>query len=135
MRVETQTAAISKGRLWTGRILTILVVLFLLFDAGIKFTHSPQMLQICAQMGLPVHLLPIIGTILLVCTVLYAIPQTAALGALFLTGYLGGAVAIQMRAGKPVFDTLFPVIFAVLVWATIFLRDDRLRVLLPLRSQ
>ena len=133
MEVDRQTAAVSKGRLWTGRTLTILVVLFLLFDAGIKFTHSPQMLQICAQLGLAAHLLPIIGIILLVCTVLYAIPQTAALGALFLTGYLGGAVAIQMRANKPVFDTIFPVIFAVLVWAAIFQRDDGLHVLLPVR--
>ena len=135
MQVNTQPPAISKGRVWTGRILTILVVLFLLFDAGIKFTHSPQMLQICAQLGLPVHLLPVIGVILLVCTVLYVIPQTVLLGALFLTGYLGGAVAIQMRAGKPVFDTIFAVMFAMLVWAAIFLRDDRLRVLIPLRSR
>ncbi len=134
MQADAQTAARSKGRLWTGRILSILVVLFLLFDSGIKFTHSPQMLQICAQMGLPVHLLPVIGVILLICTVLYAIPQTAPLGALFLTGYLGGAVAIQMRADKPVFDTIFPVIFAVVLWAALFLREDGLRVLLPVRK-
>ena len=133
MQEDMQTILPSKGRLWTGRILSILVVLFLLFDVGIKFTHSPQMIQICARLGLAPHLLPIIGIILLVCTVLYAIPRTAALGALLLTGYLGGAVAIQMRAGRPAFDTIFPVIFAVVLWAGLFLRDDRLRVLLPVR--
>ncbi len=134
MQVDTRTAATSKGRLWTGRILSILVVLFLLFDAGVKFVHTPQMRQIAAQLGLAPHLLPVIGIILLICTALYAIPQTAVLGALLLTGYLGGAVAIQMRAGKPVFDTVFPVLFAVVLWAAIFLRENRLRLLLPVRS-
>jgi len=131
MHVETQTAGISSGRLWTGRILSILVVLFLLFDAGIKFTHSTQMLQICARLGLAPNLLPIIGIILLICTAFYAIPQTAPLGALFLTGYLGGAVVIQMRVGSPAFETVFPIIFALVLWAALLLRDDRLRVLLP----
>ena len=134
MELVAHASPISRRRLWTGRILSILVVLFLLFDSGIKFTHSPQMLQICAQMGLPVHLLPVIGVILLICTVLYAIPQTASLGALFLTAYLGGAVAIQMRADKPVFDIVFPVIFAAVLWAALFLRNDGLRVLLPSRK-
>jgi hypothetical protein len=75
-----------------------------------------------------------IGIILLICTVAYAIPRTSILGAILLTGYLGGAVATQLRAGNPLFETIFPIIFGVLIWAGVFLRDDRLRALVPFRS-
>jgi hypothetical protein len=91
-------------------------------------------LQASAQLGFPVSLIVAIGAVLLICTVIYAIPSTSILGAILLTGYLGGAVAIQARIGNPLFETLFPVIFGVLVWAGVFLRDNRLRTLIPLRK-
>lgn len=129
-QMNTQNTVIGKGRLWTGRILSILVVLFLLFDAGIKFTHSQMMLQAANLLQISMHIVPLIGVILLICTALYAIPQTAVLGAVLLTGYLGGAVMIQLRAGNPVFETIFPVIFGVIVWAALLLRNPRLGILL-----
>ena len=74
------------------------------------------------------------GILLLTCTVIYVIPRNSALGAILLTGYLGGATAIQLRAGNPLFETLFPVMFGVLVWGGLFMRDDLYRTLIPLRS-
>ena len=124
---------VPKGRLWTGRVLSTLAVLFLLFDAVGKLIMPAQVVQAFVRLGFPASLGIGIGILLLICTLLYAIPRTAILGAVLLTGYLGGAVAIQMRAGMPLFETDFPVLFGLLVWAGIYLRDTRLRKLLPLR--
>lgn len=124
---------VSKGRLWTGRVLTILAVLFLLFDAVGKLVMPTPVAQAFIRLGFPTSLGVGIGILLLACTLLYAIPRTAILGAVLLTGFLGGAVAIQMRAGSSLFETDFPVLFGLLAWAGIYLRDDRLRKLLPLR--
>lgn len=123
----------SRARLWTGRVLTTLVTLFLLFDAYGKFAKPPQVTEAFGRLGFSAAWSVDIGAILLVCTVLYAIPRTTVLGALILTGYLGGAVAIQWRVGNPVFETIFPILFAVLMWAGVFLRDDRLWSLCPIR--
>lgn len=123
----------SRARLWTGRVLTTLATLFLLFDAFGKFARPPQVTDAFVRLGVPASLSVAIGVILLICTVLYAIPRTSVLGALILTGYLGGAVSIQWRAGSPLFETIFPILFAVLAWAGIFLRDDRLWSVLPIR--
>ncbi len=120
--------------LWAGRIISALVVLFLLFDGVTKVMKVTPVLQASAKLGYPESLIPVIGIILLVCTALYVIPRTSILGAILLTGYLGGATASQVRIGSPLFETLFPVIFGVLIWAGIFLREDRLRALIPLRS-
>jgi DoxX-like protein len=109
-------------------------MLFLLFDGVTKVMKVAPVLQASAQLGFPVSLIVAIGAVLLICTVIYAIPGTSILGAILLTGYLGGAVAVQARIGNPLFETLFPVIFGVLVWAGIFLRDNRLRTLIPLRK-
>lgn len=125
----------SRAKLWTGRVLTTLATLFLLFDAFGKFAKPPQVTDAFVRIGVPVSLSVAIGVILLVCTVLYAIPRTTVFGALLLTGYLGGAVAIQWRAGSPLFETIFPILFAVLAWAGIFLRDDRLWLLCPIRRE
>lgn len=127
------TPALPKAQLWTGRVLTALVILFMLFDVVGKFMLPPQVAEASARIGVPLHLNPIFGAILLACTVLYAIPRTATLGAVLLNGYLGGAVAIQMRAASPLFETLFPVIFGVPVWAAILLRDASLRPHFPVR--
>ncbi len=124
---------ISRGRLWTGRILSILVTLFLLFDAFGKLAKPAAVLQASARIGFPVHLLTPIGVILLICTVLYAIPRTAVFGAVLLTGYLGGAVEAVLTTNSPAFEVAFPVLFGVIVWAGIFLREPRLLQLFPLR--
>lgn len=133
----TQSSArsrrISKTRLWSGRVLSALAVLFLLFDAVGKLFMPTFVVEAFARLGFPTSLGVGIGVLLLICTVVYAIPRTAVLGAVLLTGFLGGAVAIQMRAGSPVFETIFPVIFGVIAWAGILLREERLFVVFPLR--
>jgi hypothetical protein len=134
MQSLTQVGPVSKGRLWTGRIISALVVLFLLFDSITKVMKVRQVLEASAQLGYPVNAIVTIGIILLVCTALYVIPQTAVLGAILLTGYLGGAVAANLRIGSAMFNTLFPIVFAALAWAGIFLRERRLGALIPLRS-
>lgn len=123
----------ATGKVWTGRVLSILAVGFLLFDAVGKLMMPSFVVEAFGRLGIPVSLGVGIGVLLTVCTVVYAIPRTAVLGAILLTGFLGGAVAIQMRAGSPTFETVFPVLFAVLVWAGMLLREDRLRCLFPLR--
>lgn len=119
------------ARIWTGRVLTTLATLFLLFDAYGKLARQPQVTEAFARMGFSAAFSVELGIILLTCTLLYAVPRTTALGALFLTGYLGGAVALQWRAASPPFETMFPVLFAVLMWAGVFLRDDRLWSVMP----
>jgi DoxX-like family len=136
MHIAIAPAATTKGALWTGRVLSTLAVLFLVMDAGFKFIHPPPpaVAQATAQLGLPQELAFGIGVLLLVCTILYALPWTAFLGAVLLTGYLGGAVALQLRVGNPLFShVLFPVYAGALVWAGLVLREPRLRAVLPLR--
>ncbi|MFZ0744366.1 MAG: DoxX family protein [Terracidiphilus sp.] len=128
-----RSSSVSKWRLWTGRGLTALVVLFMLFDAVGKLFMPPFVVEAFARLGFPANLGVSIGVLLLACTIIYAIPRTAVLGAILLTGFLGGAVAIQMRAGSPLFETIFPVIFGVIVWAGIYLRDERLCGVFPFR--
>jgi hypothetical protein len=130
---STQTAPFSKKRLWAGRIISALAILFLLFDAITKLMKVAPVLEASARLGYPASLTVGIGSLLLACVVVYAIPGSSILGAILLTGYLGGAVGANVRVGDPLFETFFPVIFGVLIWAGIFLRDDRLRTLIPLR--
>jgi hypothetical protein len=123
--------ATSSRRLWAGRILTGLVLLFLTFDVAVKFAGLKAAVEGTVQLGYQPHHLPIIGMIALVCLVLYAIPRTAPLGAVLWTGYLGGAVATQLRVGNPLFShILFPIYVAALVWGGLYLRDARVRALL-----
>ena len=135
MRSAAQARPISNRRLWTGRIFSGLVVLFLVFDSVGKFLKPAPVVAGFARLGFPVNLSLAIGTILLVCTILYAIPRTSILGAVLLTGYLGGAVASQLRVGEPLFGyVLFPVYFGILLWTGLFLREDRLREFIGLRN-
>ena len=120
--------------IWTGRLLSALVVLFMVMDGVMKLIKPAPVLEATARLGFPQDAITLIGIILLGCTVLYAIPRTAGFGAILLTGYLGGAVAVQVRAGSSLFEILFPVIFGVLVWGGLFLQDTRLRSVIPLRS-
>jgi hypothetical protein len=137
MPASIDTAAPSKSRLLTGRILTTLTVLFLIMDIAFKFIRPipPQVMQSITQLGLQPGLLSAIGILLLVCTVLYVTPATSVLGAVLLTGYLGGAISLQMRVGNPLFGyVLFPVYVGALMWAGLYLREPRLLTLLPLRK-
>jgi hypothetical protein len=125
----------SKGQLWTGRILGTLIVLFLTLDALGKFFMPKPVVDASVHLGLPLPLTHYLGYILLSCVVLYAIPRTSILGAILLTGYLGGAVCTHLRAGDDLFaKALFPVYFGILTWLGLYLRDPRLRPLVPFRS-
>jgi DoxX-like family len=121
-----------KKTLWAGRILVALSALFLLFDAAAHFMVPAAVVEAFNRLGYPLSLSPALAMIELVCLVAYLIPRTAILGAILLTGYLGGAVATHLRVHDPLFDTLFPIIFGVLVWAGLYLRDQRLRAYIPL---
>ena len=134
MQSLTQAGPVSKGRLWTGRIISAVVVLFLLFDSVTKVMEVRVVMEASAQLGYPANTIFTIGIILLVCTMFYIIPQTAVLGAILLTGYLGGAVAANLRIGTSMFNTLFPIVFAALAWTGIFLRESRLGALIPFRT-
>ncbi|MCT8332869.1 DoxX family protein [Leptospira sp. 85282-16] len=118
----------SPTYLWVGRILSGLVIAFLLFDAGGKLAKIEPVLKSMEELGLPGSSAATIGIILLVITVMYAIPQTATLGALLLTGYLGGAVAIHLRVGNPIWThTLFPVYVGILLWVGLSLRNPKIK--------
>jgi hypothetical protein len=134
MQSETQTAAVSNGLRWTGIIVSALAVLFLIFDGGIKLFKPAPVVESFAQLGYPVKLAFGIGLLELACTAIYAIPRTAVLGAILLTGFLGGAIATHLRVGDPVFThLLFPTYVGALVWGGLYLREDRLRALIPVR--
>jgi hypothetical protein len=130
----TQIVPVSNSKLWAGHIITALVVLFMLFDGIAKLFKPAPVVQAFEQLGYPISLAVGIGVLLVICTIISAIPRTSVLGAILLTGYLGGAVATQVRVSAPAFPTVFPIIFGVLVWAGIFLREDRLHALIPLRK-
>jgi hypothetical protein len=122
------------NRTTVGRALSALPVLFLLFDAGIKFTPLDVVAQSMGQLGYPASAALGIGLLELACIALYVTPRTSVLGVVLLTGYLGGAIASHVRVGNPLFShVLFPVYVAALLWAGLYLREPRLRALLPLR--
>ena len=129
MQATTEAAPLSKGRTWTGRIITALVALFLTFDGVTKVMQEPHTMQAAAKLGFSSAMIVGIGACLLICLVIYLIPRTAPLGAILLTGYLGGAVATNVHSGLPLLMWLFPAAFGVLVWVGLFLRDPRLKVL------
>ena len=134
MQSENQTASVSKGALWGGRVLSALPLLFLLMDGIMKLVKPRQVVEATVQLGYSEGVILPLGIVLLTCTVLYLIPGTSVLGAILLTGYLGGAVATHVRVGAGVFPIAFPIVFGVLVWGGLFLRDKKLRTLIPLRS-
>jgi len=129
--METATAPVSKKMLWIGRIISALPVLFLA-GGGIFGLMKPAMVEEnLSRLGYPAHVARAIIIVEIACAVVYAIPQTTVLGAILLTGYLGGATATHVRIGEPFF---VPVIFGMVVWLGLYLRDERVRALLPLRS-
>jgi DoxX-like protein len=137
MESATQTARVSKKTLWTGRVLSGLAVLFLLFDAVFKLVKPTPAPVVDAfnKLGYPPTLAVNIGLLLLACVVLYVIPRTAVLGAILLTGYLGGAVATNVRVGNPLFShILFPVYMGLFIWGGLYFREQRVRALIPMRG-
>ena len=128
------TATTSAGKRWAGRILTGIPVLFLAFDAAIKLADAPFVAEASIKLGLPTDISVAIGAVLAICLALYLIPRTAPLGAVLLTGYLGGAVMVHVRVADPLFShVLFPVYVGALLWAGLYLRDGRVRRLVTAR--
>ena len=126
---------INQDHVWTGRIISTLAVLFLVFDSAGKLLKIQPVLDGAAQLGYPISTMFGIGLVLLLCVVAYVIPRTAVLGAVLLTGYLGGAIATHVRVQSPLFThTLFPIYIAMFVWGGLFLRDARVRAVLPWRA-
>jgi len=120
---------------WPGRVLTAVPVLFLAFDVTIKLMKIQPVVDSFTQLGIPVELARVVGTVELICLVLYCIPRTAVLGVILLTGYLGGAVLTHLRIGSPLLShTLFPIYIGIMLWGALWLRDLRVRVLIPLRA-
>lgn len=134
MQSAARGAPTSRRALWAGRLLGGLPALFLLADSAGKLAKLTPVVEGTVKLGYPESVLIGLGIVLLSSTVLYLIPRTSVLGAVLLTGYLGGAVATHVRAGDPLIThTLFPVYFGVMLWAGLYLRDGRLRAIFPLR--
>ena len=130
---QTVTNSTSKVSLWAGRIMGALAILFLIFDDVVKVMQMPQAVEPTMKFGYAASMVLTLGVIELACLVLYIIPRTAVFGAILMTGYLGGAIATQMRMGAEPFSIVFPIIIGALIWGALFLRDSQLRTLVPVR--
>ena len=127
----------NKATTWLGYTLSGLVILFMIFDSGIKLVPLDVVIETTAALGYPstIGFARGLGILALICTALYAYPRTAVLGAVLLTGYLGGAVATHVRIGSPIFThLLFGVYLGIMLWGGLYLRDERLRAIFPFRS-
>lgn len=134
MQSATRSSPLSSKRLWAGRIMSAMPALFLLVDGAMKLAKPEVVIKATVELGYAESVIVPLGVVLLTCTILYMIPRTAVLGAILLTGYLGGAVATHVRAGQGLFEILFPVVFGALLWGGLLLRDERLRTLIPMRN-
>jgi hypothetical protein len=130
--MQMDQAPVSKGTLWAGRIVSGLPALFLLLDGAMKLVKPEPVVEATTRLGYSENAIVPIGIVLLVCTILYLIPKTSVLGAILLTGFLGGAVATHVRAGEGAFPIVFPVIVGGLLWLGLYLRNSSLRLLIPL---
>ena len=134
MSVAIDAGEPSNAQLWTGRVLSTLGVVFMLFDATIHLLKPAPVVQGFAQLGYPLSAAVPLAIIEFVCIVFYLLPRTEVLGAVLLTGYLGGAIATQVRVGAPLFSTmLFPIYLALFLWGGLYLRDPVVRTLIPVR--
>jgi hypothetical protein len=134
MSPNTESLAGSKVPTRIGWTLSILAIAFMLFDAGGKLALESHVVDATTKIGYPVDAIRPIGVIALLCTILYAVPRTAILGAVLLTGFYGGAVASKVRIEDPLFSSiLFGVYFGLIAWGGLYLRDERLRALFPFR--
>lgn len=135
MEPNTQTAPSSKAKARIAHAVAGIVILFLLFDSVIHIMVIPPVVESFNDLGYPVHLAVWLGIFELACVIMYVIPRTSVLGTVLLTGYLGGAVATQLRIGAPLLSTaLFPVYIGMLLWVAVYMRDSRLRTLIPFRQ-
>jgi hypothetical protein len=134
MQSQIEAASGSKKLFWAGHILSALAGLLLLMDGVLKLLKPDFVVKATVELGYPETTIFGIGLVLTACTIIYLIPRTAILGAILLTGYLGGATASHVRAGDPFFIPFFPVVFGALVWGGLYLRDARLRALVPFRT-
>jgi hypothetical protein len=133
MSTDPREESTSNAMRWMGWGITGLMVLFMLFDGISKLALEHHVVEATTKIGYPVDTIRPLGAVLLVCTVLYAIPRTAIFGAILLTGYLGGAIASKVRIEDPLFSSvLFGVYFSILVWGGLYLRNKRLRSLIPI---
>src|SRR5688500_19006294 len=134
MAANVQVGSLPAKGVWAGRIVSWLPALFLLLDGVAKLFKPAPVVEGTVKLGYSESVIVPLGIVLIACTILYLVPRTAVLGAILLTGYLGGAVATHVRAADGVFPIVFGVAFGVLVWLGLYLRDTRLRELVPLRS-
>lgn len=134
MATTAQEVTGSKNLVRAGLIVSAIPSLFLLMDGVMKLFKPAFVVEATTQLGFPEGVIVGLGVVVLACLALYVIPQTAVLGAILLTGYLGGAVAAHLRHDGEAFTVLFPVLFGAFLWAGLLLRDARLRALLPLRG-
>lgn len=138
MQPIEQAAAPSTAAIGTGRILSGIVILFMVFDAAMKLIPLAVVTESMVELGYPpsVALARGLAVVILVCTALYAVPRTAVLGAVLLTGYMGGAMASHLRIGSPLLThILFGFYLGAMVWGGLYLRDRRIRALIPFRDQ
>ncbi len=135
MSSSIENIPISKSKLWTSYALSGIAVLFLIFDTGIKIMRESHAVEGTVQLGYPDSAVVTLGIIEAVCLILYLIPRTSIFGMILMTGYLGGAVATHVRLGNPLFShILFSVYIAILLWGGLYLREQRLRELIPFRK-
>ena len=135
MQATDRTLPISNAMLWGGRALSFLPAAFLLVDGFMKLVQPAVVVETTVQLGYPQSAILGIGLVLLACTALYLIPRTSVLGAILLTGYLGGAVATHVRVGGPAFNAIFPVILGAMLWGGLYLRDPRVADLIPVQTR
>lgn len=134
MSLDGSTASESKAMLWTGRVMSALPALMLLMSAVMNLVKPAQIVKQTTEMGYPEAAMTPLGLVTLASVILYLVPRTAVLGAILLTGYLGGAVDVHVSRSEGWFEILFPVLVGVFLWGGLFLRDARLRAIFPWRS-
>src|SRR6185503_4239549 len=125
--IQFDTHTSSRRTLWAGRVISALPALFLLIDGIMKLVKPPVVVEATVKLGYSETVIVGLGIMLLACTIIYLIPRTAVLGAILLTGYLGGAIATHVRVGDPLFTIIFPVILGAMIWGGLYLRDARVR--------
>ena len=134
MQTTAPSETATTRQIWAGRVMSGTVVAFLLFDGTIKLIPLDIVVTTSEQLGIPTHLARTLGVLTLIGTILSAVPRTSVLGAILLTGYLGGAIYTHLRIGSPVFShLLFGVYLGLMIWGGLYLRDGRVRALIPFR--
>jgi hypothetical protein len=134
MTRTNRSSRVAKKQRWAGRIMTALPALFLLVDGVMKLLKPAVVVDATVRLGYSESVIVGLGIVLVACTIIYLVPRSSALGAILLTGYLGGAVATHVRVGEALFPILFPIILGALIWGGLLLRDNRMYVVLPWRD-